>query len=77
VIPSQTHKIIGPGQTLAASIWASDKAVVITGSELADLKCLVTRLGVGGPMTGDEMRDWRNRLNLILTTSAVIQREAQ
>jgi hypothetical protein len=58
--------VIGEGGVIAARRFERNDDYVIIGNDLNDLNCLVRRLGQGLEIGGDEMRDWQNRLVLMI-----------
>jgi hypothetical protein len=71
MIPSKTHEVIGEGQVIAACRrFDLHQGYALRGIDLIDLDCLVRRLGIGPPIGGDEMRDWQNRLALMVNSAS-------
>jgi hypothetical protein len=69
MIPAKTHAVLGPSLTAAAIRYGAHDDFVITGVDLNDLSALSIRMGVGPAIGGDEMRDWQNRLALIVANA--------
>jgi hypothetical protein len=66
MIPAKTHEVLGPGQVAAAIRFDPHQEYLLTGIDLNDLAALSARMGIGPAIGGDEMRDWQNRLALMI-----------
>jgi hypothetical protein len=73
MIPTKTHEVIGESGVRAAIRFDAHADYVITGIDLNDLNCLVRRLGIGPAIGGDEMRDWNNRLALMVSETYALE----
>jgi hypothetical protein len=67
MIPAKTIEIIGVGQAVRAIRFKAHDDYVLDGVDLNDLSALSARMGIGPAIGGDEMRDWQNRLALMLS----------
>jgi hypothetical protein len=66
MIPAKTHARIGRGQAeQARSQCNADDMFAISGNDLNDLYALAVRFN-GRMEDGEELRDWQNRLNLMI-----------
>jgi hypothetical protein len=70
MIPAKTHAVLGEGGVRAAIRFAAHDDFAISGVDLNDLSCLTRRLGLGPAIGGDEMRDWQNRLALMIANAS-------
>jgi hypothetical protein len=73
MIPYKTQDILGPGQTVAAIRFKAHDDYRLDGVDLNDLSALSARFGQGQPISGDEARDWQNRLALMLNDAIKLE----
>jgi hypothetical protein len=73
MIPYSTQNHLGPGQTLKAIRFNAHDEFVLTGIDLNDLSALAARMGQGPAIGGDEMRDWQNRLALMIGDAVKVE----
>jgi len=67
MIPAETQRILGSSEPKRE--FHPDSFYAVTGVDFADLEALVRRLGTEQRMHADEMRDWMNRLHLMVSTA--------
>ena len=72
VISAKTIEVIGT-QYSRVRHREPNEFFALTGNDLNDLACLAVRLnGTGARLEGDELRDWENRLWLMLTNAVTV-----
>jgi hypothetical protein len=69
MVPSKTLEIVGTGQAAAQIRFKAHESYALDGIDLNDLAILAIRLN-SRMVDGDELRDWQNRINLMLSNVA-------
>jgi len=72
MIPSKTHEWFQEHGRGHARRFSEIDLHVITGVDMTDLAALADRLN-GRIIDGDELRDWQNRINLILMSANSVE----
>jgi hypothetical protein len=71
MIPAKTAEVVGPGQMRASMTRPVDDFYALTGNDLNELAVLAIRLN-NKFHDANELRDWQNRLNLMLAQAQKI-----
>lgn len=74
MIPPETFKIVGSTTIAAAHTRDPDTYFGVTGNDLNDLAVLALRMNFRCN-DSNELRDWQNRINLILSNAVVLKQE--
>lgn len=71
MIPAKTYEVVGGTQVAAQITRSAHEEFAVTGTDLNDLAVLGVRLNYR-MCDGDELRDWQNRINLILSKAVAL-----